>query len=115
MGWVDDATLRGLYRSCRGLIFPGEEDFGIVPLEAMACGKPVLASRAGGLLETHREGVTGEFFDAPDSDSLAEAWSRFDPDAYDPAALVRHADAFSLSRFQDRFARAISDFLDRSG
>jgi glycosyltransferase involved in cell wall biosynthesis len=114
VGWVDDATLRGLYRSCRALIFPGEEDFGLVPLEAMACGKPVLALSAGGLLETHQGGLTGEFFDQPDSNSLAEAWERFDPGAYDPLAIRRHAEAFSVERFQADFAERVADLLDRT-
>lgn len=114
LGRVSDQRLLGLYRSCRALIFPGVEDFGIVPLEAMACGRPVLARRAGGLLETHREGVTGAFFDADEpgspadslAGSLADAWAEFDPGAYDPAAIRAHAEGFGEARFVAEFGRA---------
>jgi len=104
VGWASQDELRELYRSCRALIFPGEEDFGIVPLEAMACGKPVLALRAGGLTETLVEGETGAFFNRCDPQSLAEAWARFDPRAYDAAALRRRAEQFSTTRFLNEFA-----------
>lgn len=111
VGWVDDARLRELYRGCRGLIFPGEEDFGIVPLEAMACGKPVLALRAGGLRETLLEGTSGEFFEASEEKSLAAAWKKFDPEAYDPADIRRHAESFGEERFLDEFAvNLVRDF-----
>lgn len=107
-GWLGDAALRDLYRSCRALIFPGEEDFGIIPLEAMACGMPVLALRAGGLRETMREGVTGAFFDACDKATLSEAWRKFQPGDYDPAAICAHAESFSESRFLQEFQNWIS-------
>lgn len=109
LGWVDAPRLRALYRGCRALIFPGEEDFGIVPLEAMACGKPVLGLRAGGLLETLPEGVAGAFFEGRDAASLAEAWSRFDAGAYDPRTIRAHAGRFARGRFLDEFARALFD------
>lgn len=115
LGWVDEPRLRELYRACSALIFPGEEDFGIVPLEAMASGKPVLALRAGGLLETHIEGTTGAFFNAPRAASLAEAWNRFDPAAYDPVAIRNHAEQFSTERFLDGFAARLGEFMDSSG
>ncbi len=111
VGWVDDAKLRELYRSCRGLIFPGEEDFGIVPLEAMACGKPVLALRAGGLCETLSEGICGEFFEASNEKSLVAALKKFDPEAYDPTEIRRHAESFGEDRFLDEFAvNLVQDF-----
>lgn len=118
-GWVDDATLRDLYRACAALIFPGEEDFGITPLEAMACGKPVLGLGSGGLLETVRAGVvgrpmettgagtTGAFFAEPTVESLAEAWREFDPAAHNPAAIRAHAETFGEERFLDQLAEAL--------
>lgn len=112
LGWVEDDRLRELYRDCRGLIFPGEEDFGLVPLEAMACARPVLALRCGGAIETVREGVTGAFFDVCDSECLRRAWERFDPGAYDPEAIRRHAAKFGVQRFMDEFALQLAGFLD---
>lgn len=107
-GWLGDSQLRDLYRNCRGLIFPGEEDFGIVPLEAMACGMPVLALRAGGLVETMTDGVTGAFFDDCTKDALADAWNKFAPEAYDRSAIRAHAEKFSQSRFLEQFSQWIS-------
>jgi glycosyltransferase involved in cell wall biosynthesis len=107
-GRASESRLVELYQTRRALIFPGEEDFGIVPLEAMACGMPVLALRAGGLMETLREGVCGAFFNKPDIESLAEAWRDFDPSAYDPAALRAHAESFGEERFLDEVALAIT-------
>lgn len=104
LGWVEAKRLRRLYRDCAALIFPGEEDFGIVPLEAMACGRPILALRAGGLLETHAEGVTGAFFDTCEPQCLAAAWERFEPSQYDSARIRVHAERFSQDRFMNDFA-----------
>jgi glycosyltransferase involved in cell wall biosynthesis len=106
-GHVSDVTLREYYRRCAALIFPGEEDFGLVPLEANACGRPVIAFQAGGALETVVEGVTGTFFDAQTPDSLAGVLRRFDPLAYDPAALRRHALQFDKRVFQRRILHYI--------
>ena len=64
-GFLDDETTVQYYQNCRAFIFAGSDDFGIAPVEAMAAGKPVLALRDGGALETIIEGKTGEFFDAP--------------------------------------------------
>lgn len=109
LGWVEAKRLRRLYRECAALIFPGEEDFGIVPLEAMACGRPVLALRAGGLLETHEEGVTGAFFDTCEPRCLADAWDRFEPLQYDSARIRLHAERFSQDRFINEFALGLAE------
>ena len=112
-GWASEARLIELYQSRRALLYPVEEDFGIVPLEAMACGMPVLALRAGGLLETLPEGVCGGFFDEPDAETLAEAWEAFDAEAYDPAALRAHAERFGVERFLDEVALALEEVLGK--
>jgi glycosyltransferase involved in cell wall biosynthesis len=111
LGHVDDATLRDLYRSCRGLVFPGEEDFGIVPVEAQACGTPVLALGVGGVLDSVVEGVTGAFYRTEgrrdEVEALAAAMHRFDPDAFDPAVIRKHAEQFAPSVFRRRFAEVV--------
>jgi len=112
LGRVSDEELRDLYRAAAGLIFPTEEDFGIVPLEAMACGRPVLALGRGGARETMIEGRTGAFFQPDTAEALIEAWSAFDPTAYDPRRLRRHAERFSKERFLDEFALKLRRLLE---
>ncbi|HET9393154.1 MAG TPA: glycosyltransferase [Candidatus Rubrimentiphilum sp.] len=107
-GYVDDAEMNRLLGNARAAIVPGEEDFGLVPLEAAATGRPAIAFRAGGALETIVEGQTGEFFDEPSAQALAEAMQNFDPARYDPRTLRAHAEKFSPERFVERL-RAIVD------
>ena len=87
---------------CRALLFPGEEDFGLTPLEANAAGKPVVAYGAGGALETVVPGVTGSFFTEPTERALAEAMTAFDPAQFDPAACRQQADRFAPATFRER-------------
>ena len=108
LGFVDDTRLAELLGNARAVLQPGEEDFGLVPIEAAAAGRPTIAYRAGGALETVIEGVTGTFFDEPSPQALADAIARFDPSAYDPLRLRAHAEGFSPSRFIERL-RAIVD------
>jgi glycosyltransferase involved in cell wall biosynthesis len=106
LGYVDDATVNELLSTARAAILPGEEDFGLVPLEAAACGRPTIAYRAGGALETVIAGRTGEFFDEATPESLASVLSRFDERCYDPIELRAHAEGFAPERFIERL-RAI--------
>ena len=105
-GRVDDAHLRWLYRSCAALVAASYEDYGLSPLEAAAFGRPTVALRDGGYLDTVRDGVTGEFFDAPDPDLVADAAARALARTWDPRVLTAHADDFAAPRFVDRL-RAI--------
>ncbi len=108
LGYVDDARVDALMGSARAAILPGEEDFGLLPLEAAAAGRPTIALRAGGALETIVEGKTGAYFDDPTPESLAQALREFDPAAYDPHALRAHAEDFAPGAFIERL-RAIVD------
>jgi glycosyltransferase involved in cell wall biosynthesis len=100
LGYVDQKDLPSLYASAEATLFPGEEDFGLVPLESMACGSPVIAFRAGGALETVRDGVTGTFFDEQTPASLGHAIERCLKQSFDPAVLQTHARQFSRTAFE---------------
>ncbi|MSQ14461.1 MAG: glycosyltransferase family 4 protein [Dehalococcoidia bacterium] len=108
LGWVDDEGLSGLYANCKALIFPGEEDFGIVPVEAQASGRPVVAYAAGGALETVTEGVTGTFFKEPVPEALAEAVVRIDDLSFDPVAIRSHAEKFDTKVFKSNLMEIVS-------
>ena len=99
LGWQPDSVLRDHYRKSRALIFPGEEDFGIVPVEAQACGCPVIAYGRGGALETVIENETGIFFQELKEDSLAEAVRRFESASFEREDARRNAERFSKERF----------------
>ncbi len=97
-GRLGDAEVKSQLAGCKALLWPGEEDFGLAPLEAQASGRPVIAYGAGGALETIRPGVTGVFFKEPTVESLCEALETF-TDGFDPAVLRQHASTFDLSVF----------------
>lgn len=101
LGQVPDAQVPELLRGARALVFPGVEDFGLTPLEAQACGRPVIARGAGGALETVRED-TGAFFTEPTVEALTAAVRRFTEaeSGFVPAAARAHASRFSLEAFQ---------------
>jgi len=99
-----------LMRGCRAFIFPGEEDFGIAPVEALSAGRPVIAFGAGGALDTVLPGVTGEHFPEPSVDSLVQVLADFDPTAYDPAACRSHAELFSAENFRSKLLNFVGQF-----
>lgn len=99
LGYVSDERLNELIGNARAAIVPGEEDFGLVPLEAAAAGRPTIAFRGGGALETIVEGETGTFFDDPSAESLAAAIRSFDISRYDPQRLRAHAEQFAPAQF----------------
>jgi glycosyltransferase involved in cell wall biosynthesis len=113
-GAVDGAELRELYRRSRAVLMPGEEDFGIAPVEAMACGRPVIALGRGGAIETVVPGVTGVLVDPSNIDGpqgFADAMQHFDPAAYDPKAIRAHAEQFGIDRFEQSFRAAVNDLI----
>lgn len=103
LGRVDRPRLLDLFASCHAYLVPGEEDFGIAPVEAMAAGKPVVGFRAGGVAETVIDGVTGALFDDPTPGSMAEAIERVDALGVDPARIRARAEDFSTETFHRRF------------
>jgi glycosyltransferase involved in cell wall biosynthesis len=107
LGWKSDEDVREYYRRCRFLIFPGEEDFGIVPVEAQACGRPVIAFRRGGLMETIVDSTTGIFFDEQNEASLTAAVKRAESRRWDVAPVRANAERFSVQRFIDGIDAAI--------
>ena len=109
-GWVDDRTLRDLYANCRGYLFPGEEDFGIAPVEAQAAGKPVIAYAAGGALDTVIDGETGVHFARQTPTDLADAVRRLESLTFDPERIRQNAQRFSAQVFRERF----SAFVERA-
>jgi glycosyltransferase involved in cell wall biosynthesis len=108
LGYVPDDELPELLAHCKAFLFPGAEDFGIAPLEAMAAGRPVIAYAYGGALDTVVEGVTGTLFAAQTAPSLGEAIQRFDADAYDPEAIRRHAERFDAAVFREQLASYVT-------
>ncbi|MCS7324548.1 MAG: glycosyltransferase [Anaerolineae bacterium] len=101
LGRVDEAELHRLLRTCRAFVFPGEEDFGIAPVRAMAYGKPVVAYAAGGALDTVVDGMSGVLFAEQTPAALAEAVQRADRVRFAPAEIRRHAEQFSTARFAE--------------
>jgi glycosyltransferase involved in cell wall biosynthesis len=104
LGRVADEELGRYLGGCRAFVFPGEEDFGIAPLEAQAAGRPVIAYAAGGALETVIEGTTGLFFREPTPAALAGAVARFAGLNFDSAVIRQHAQQYDHAAFRQRFA-----------
>ncbi|MDP1678133.1 MAG: glycosyltransferase [Bacteroidota bacterium] len=102
LGWQSDKELAQLYAQCTALIFPGEEDFGIVPLEAQASGKPVVAFSKGGALETIVDGKTGVFFSEQTVQSLQQAVERLSLIKFNSNDIRQHALGFSRSIFKQK-------------
>lgn len=110
LGAVTEERKRELMERCAAFIFPGEDDFGITAVEAMAAGKPVLALRRGGVTETVREGVNGEFFDDPVPESLADGIRRLREriGGYNAAVIRRRAEEFSAEKFRTEFKKFLN-------
>ena len=107
LGHLSDDEMRSQMARCRALVFPGEEDFGITPVEAQASGRPVIAYGAGGALATVVEGSTGLFFNQQTPESLAEVVTSFRDEYFDPHAIRRHAEEFDTQRFLRRFSQFV--------
>jgi glycosyltransferase involved in cell wall biosynthesis len=113
LGALPNDALPGLYARARFFVLPGEEDFGIAPVEAQAAGRPVLALGRGGALETVIEGETGVFFGEPAVESLLDGIARIDQLQADPTRVRAHAERFDTRRFGPELARAIAAVVAR--
>jgi glycosyltransferase involved in cell wall biosynthesis len=126
LGWVDDSVLAALYGSCQALIFPGEEDFGIVPLEAQASGRPIIAYEKGGVLETvipvtadteSGSSPTGIFFSEQTPEALGRAVELYQRmrSRFDPKKIRDHAAQFSGQRFRSQIYEYVQARLSERG
>ena len=114
LGRVDDSARQDLLSRCRAFLFPGLEDFGIAPLQAMACGKPVIAYAGGGSLDTVVDGMTGVLFPEQTAASLSNAIASFNELSFDPQAIRSHAERFGVERFQRELLACVEGLMGRS-
>lgn len=112
LGWQSDESLRAHYRRAKALIFPGEEDFGIVPVEAQACGCPVIAYAQGGALETVVEGKTGLFFHRLEETALMDAVRKGEAAVFSAQATRANAERFGRERFKKEIRSVIDSVLN---
>jgi glycosyltransferase involved in cell wall biosynthesis len=113
LGRAPDDVVRTHYQRCRAFLFPGEEDFGLTPVEAQACGAPVIAYRAGGATETVLDNQTGIFFDTQTPAALRAAIERLEGAAFTPAALRANALRFTMTAFRQGIKQVVEDTLAR--
>jgi len=114
LGYVGDNDLPDLMARCRAFLFPGEEDFGIAPLQAMAAGRPVIAYAAGGALETVVPG-TGALFAQQSAEAIIEAIKSFDTESTDSDFIRAHAEQFDTSVFVRKLAEFVRQALAANG
>jgi glycosyltransferase involved in cell wall biosynthesis len=117
LGWQSDEVVRDHLRRCRALLFCGEEDFGLTPVEAMAAGRPVIAYRAGGATETVVEPATGLFFNQPTPEDLVQAIRAFEraDGVLLPSAIQDHARRFGVQAFRSKFLNFYAWILAQGG
>ena len=110
LGWQPDEVIRDHYRRCRALLFPGEEDFGIVPVEALACGSPVLALGRGGAVETV-DSTIGRLYGDPTVNALEATIAAWEAEGcpHDPVLARRRAESFSLPLFRGRILDLLAE------
>lgn len=109
LGRVEDEVIRKHYAECKAFLFPGEEDYGITPLEAQACGRPVIAYGKGGALETVVEGETGVFFYEQTVGAMKKAIERMEQMKFEKEKLRKHALEFDESVFRDKLKRFVNE------
>ncbi len=112
LGHQTDDAIRELYRGATAAVLPGEEDFGIVPVEAQACGRPVVALARGGALETVRDGVTGVLVQQPTAEAFADAFRSLPSRWFNADVIRRHAEGFSRAHFARRMRQVIDQTIE---
>lgn len=112
LGYQTDEEIRELYRGALAAVLPGEEDFGIVPVEAQACGRPVVALARGGALETVRDGVTGVLVPEATPAAFAEAFASLPSRWFNADVIRRHAEGFSRDHFATRMRQLLDETLE---
>jgi glycosyltransferase involved in cell wall biosynthesis len=110
---LTDAQMSWLYAHCRALVAASYEDFGLTPIEAGVWGRPSVVLRWGGFLDTVVEGITGIYFDAPDSASIGEAIDRFEASTFDPEKVRTHVEQFTEERYAAALHAAVDDMAGR--
>lgn len=110
---VSDQDMVNYIAKAEAFIFPNEEDFGIVAVEAQAAGIPVIAFRAGGALDTVVEGVTGEFFDKQTVECLSENLQKFDYTRYNREAIIKNAKKYSNDTFKQKIVEIVENYSDK--
>lgn len=113
LGYQSDEVIAEYYQKCKAFIFPGEEDFGITPLEAQASGRPVIAYRKGGALETVIDQETGLFFNKQDKDYLKSAVELFYTKDFDPLHIREHAIKFDSSIFKEKISGYVNSIYEK--
>ncbi len=111
-GYLTDEEVREYYRNCRALIFPGVEDFGLTPLEAQACGRPVIAYSRGGVLESVIQGISGLFFHEQSADALVEAVAMFETMSFSTDVLRNRAVEFDAAVMRKHLDISIRKLLN---
>jgi glycosyltransferase involved in cell wall biosynthesis len=104
---LTDGQMAWLYKNCRALIAASYEDYGLTPIEAGVWGRPSVALRFGGFLDTIDEGVTGMYFDEPEPRAIADALDRFEAAAFDPDKIRRHVEQFTEDVFTEKLHTAV--------
>jgi glycosyltransferase involved in cell wall biosynthesis len=112
-GWVTDDELLRLYQSARALVFPAREDFGMIPVEAQACGCPVIAFRGGGSLETVQDGLNGIFFAEQNADHLICAIRKFETLLWSEDRVRHQVEMFSREAFKTRIRKILDERQNR--
>jgi glycosyltransferase involved in cell wall biosynthesis len=114
VGAPDDVEMRRILASSRALLFPGVEDFGMLPVEAQAAGTPVIARGEGGALETVVDGVTGVLVASDDAAAWADVLRSFDREQFDPASMQAHVARFAVGTFRSRMVDLVIDDSDKA-